>query len=83
MGSTEAVLLADAADTIVTITANTKPIAYTLAGDKKSVTLNGANFLALTASAGTKDLVVEYPDSVKIPVTLDVVTGKIETVAKP
>ena len=82
-GSAEAVLLADAADTIQKITSGDLKIDFAAGKDKKSVTLSGANFRTVTASAGSKDFVCEYPEGAKIPVTLEVVTGKVETVAKP
>ena len=81
VGSNEAILLADRADEIKSIKYVDTALAFVVSKDKKSVSLQGlaAN---LTASAMTRELTVEYPDSVKVAVLLEVVTSKIETVSK-
>ena len=82
VGADEAILLADQADQIKPVKLGESAITFEVAKDKKTVTLKGLATRG-TVSAAAKDLVVEYPDSVKVSVTLDVVSSKIETVAKP
>lgn len=63
------------------VTFKNKALTTSMANDKKSVTVSGLRAAEVTAAAGTVTLDFAFGDT-KVPVKLEIVTARVETVAK-
>jgi hypothetical protein len=80
IGADQIVVSGDIKD-LTKVTFNGSPIALIKGDDGKSVTLKGLSTSGVTATTGTKTLVFWFGDK-QVEVKVEVVTAKLETVAK-